>query len=271
MNDLEPELSRLFDAARDATEPAPEDRTRIRAALAAKLASGVLLSSASANAAGAGSGVSGLLGTGWKAALLTQIGSGLLVGTLLGGGATVLVSSVTDPKPTPVDTAVTAPRIPEDFPRQPQRLPAVTSVGARDAVPPVAAPVVAARSSSHPVAGPAASANPSPVSTEVAIAGFPESKPVSVPSDLSNELAIVSRMHAAWQRGDWAGALSAITTHEQQFPHGTLVEEREAVKVMLACRSTDRARAIELGHGFLSRHPNSTHASRIGAVCGTRR
>jgi hypothetical protein len=88
---------------------------------------------------------------------------------------------------------------------------------------------------------------------------------------LSDELALVSRLHESWQRGDEAGVRRAVETHEQRFPRGTLVEEREAVKVMLACRNAEPVRAVGLGSAFLARYPGSTHAARVVAICGVKR
>lgn len=273
MDDLDRELGSLFDAARGTTEPTSEDRTRIRAALAAKLASGALLTSASAQAAAGAGGASmgGFLGKGLKLVLLTQVGPGLLAGTLLGGGASLVASAVTETRTAPADTVVSAAQNTAGSPRSSERLPTVTTVssGAEPLSSP--APVPSLRATAHSAAGSPVSASTSPPSTGSAIAAFPEPRPQPQTSELSSELAVVSRMHSAWQRGDWAGVRSAIQTHEQQFPRGTLTEEREAVKVMLACRSADPARAHELGSAFSSRHPGSTHAARVSAVCGAKR
>jgi|RhiMethySRZTD1v2_1073278.scaffolds.fasta_scaffold01565_13 hypothetical protein len=273
MNDVDRELSHLFDSAREVTEPTLEDRSRIRAALAAKLASGVLLGSASAGAAAgaAHSARVGLLKV-LKIALLTPIGSGLIVGALIGGGTGVVATAMTETTTVPVDTAVTPPKIGTEMPRSPQASQDVTKVGPSRESPAIASPVPTSRSSSRGVPEtPASASTPHPVSAQSAIAAFPGSRQDGGALDLRSELAVVSRMHAAWQRGDWAGVQTAIRNHEQQFPRGTLVEEREAVKVMLACRSADPARALELGSAFASRHPGSTHAARVGEVCGRRR
>ena len=270
MDDLDPELSDLFDAARSVTEPTREDRTRIRTALAAKLASGVLLTSASASAAAgtASATVGGVLSKGLKLILLAQVGPGLLVGTLLGGGASLVAWVATDPRTASPDSAVSPAQATAGSPRSTDRLTTVTTVSSGDRLPRTTAPVPTPRSSSRAVAGQSPSASERPRSPEPAIAAFPEPKSQPGESELSNELAVVSRMQSAWQRGDWAGVRSAIRAHEQQFPRGTLTEEREAVKVMLACRSAEPTRALELGSSFSSKHPNSTHAARVSTICG---
>jgi hypothetical protein len=270
MNDLDHELSHLFDAARSATEPTRADRKRIRAALAAKLASGVLLTSASAHAAAgsAGATVGGAVSKGLKLVLLTQVGPGLIAGTLLGGGASLVALVATDPTPAPSDIHVSPAQVSAQSAHSTARPAPVTTVSSGGPSADTPAPAPSPRSSLRPVAEPLPSAADRPSSALPAIAAFPEPKPQPQPerSELSNELATVSRMQSAWQRGDWAGVRSAIQSHEQQFPRGTLTEEREAVKVMLACRS-DPARALELGATFSAKHPNSTHAVRVSAVC----
>jgi hypothetical protein len=269
MDDLDPELSRLFDAARGVTDPTREDRTRIRSALAAKLATGVLLTSASAKAAaGAGANLGGVLGKSLKLVLLKQIGPGLLVGSLLGGGASLVAAVASGPSTAPPDTGVSQARSTAHSRPSNASLPPVTTVSSAGALP-RAEPLPSPRSSMRPEpADQPPPANDRFHGPEPAIAAFPEPKPQPPASELSGELAVVSRMQSAWQRSDWAGVRSAIRDHEQRFPRGTLSEEREAVKVMLACRSTEPARAIELGASFSSRHPNSTHAARVSAVCG---
>jgi hypothetical protein len=268
MDDLDRELSHLFDAARSVTEPTREDRARIRAALGAKLASGVLLTSASAQAAAgtAGAAVGGAVSKGLKLVLLTQVGPGLVVGTLLGGGASLVASVATDPMPAPSDTSVSPAQTGSQSAHSTGRPASVTTVSSGGPSARTTAPVSSSRASLRPVAEPWPSAVDHPGSPVPAIAAFPEPRLESERSELSSELAVVSRMQAAWQRGDWVGVHSAIRAHEQRFPRGTLTEEREAVKVMLSCRN-DPARALELGAAFSAQHPNSTHAVRVNSVC----
>jgi hypothetical protein len=89
----------------------------------------------------------------------------------------------------------------------------------------------------------------------------------STASELGGELALVSRMHAAWRAGDFPAVQAAISAHERQFPAGSLVEEREAVKVMLLCRSVSAERAGQLALQFVRQHPGSPYAARVRAAC----
>jgi len=269
MDDIDRELGHLFDAARDVTEPTFEDRRRIRAAVAAKLGSGVVLSATSAKAAAGagGASVGGFLGKGLKLALLKLVGPGLLAGTLLGGAASLAVSATIDTGRPPAEATVT----PTESRRPSEPLRPLANVSPHETLPAVTAPVPSPRPSPRAVADAPRAALSSAASVGSAIATFPQPKTQPATSDLGRELSLVSRIHQAWQRGDWAGVRTAIRTHEQEFPRGTLTEEREAVKVMLSCRSADPARALELGSAFATTHPGSTHAARVAAVCGARR
>jgi hypothetical protein len=268
-DDFDSDLGRLIDAARSATEPTAEDHTRIRARLAAKLASGVVLTSATASAVG-GAG-SALTSGGLKLVLLTQVGPGLLAGTLLGGGVSLLAATVSDPPTKDTDTAVSAAPAPAGSARAPIQLPVVTGVSSRAALPQAETAPLRERSSARLPAEAVTSERGHTRSTESAIAAFPPPKARTENSELSDELALVSRIQQAWQRGDAAGARRAIETHEQRFPRGTLTEEREAVKVMLACRSGEPTLASKLGSAFLAQYPGSTHAARVSAICKVKR
>jgi hypothetical protein len=267
MDDLDADLGHLFDAARRATDPTSADRSRIRAALTAKLASGVLLTAASANAAAGGGGI---LGKGLKLVLLKQVGPGLLAGALLGGGTSLMASAASDRTTTPTDTAVNPARFSAELRGPSVKLPPVTNVSSPADVPRDSVATPRAGSSTRAVGNPAPPASQRPSSAESAIAAFSEPTQTET-SELSDELTIVSRIQQAWQRGDVAGVRRAVETHEQRFPRGTLTEEREAVKVMLACRSAEPGRATGLGSAFLSRYPGSTHAARVSAICGVKR
>ena len=271
-DDLDPELNRLFDAARDATEPTFEDRGRIRAALAAKLATGVLLTSTSANAAAAAGGATGtFLGKGLKLVLLTQVGPGLVAGTLLGAGASFVASAASDAVQAPKDRTVSTVQTPPDLRGPSAARQPVASVSPPADPPPDPALVPRPRPNQRAVADAPAPASSAPSAAEPAVAAFPVAKKRPESSELSDELALVSRMHESWQRGDEAGVRRAVQLHEQRFPGGTLTEEREAVKVMLACRNAEPRRAAALGSAFLARYPGSTHAARVVATCGVKR
>jgi hypothetical protein len=272
MDEVDRELCHLFEAARGATEPTADDRARIRTALAAKLASGIVLTSGSAHAlvGSGGATAGGIVGKGLKIVLLTQVGPGLVAGMLLGGAASVLASAAA----TDAETAASRTTIGGTPERVASASTAATISNISEVVPrdPVTRPADSSRisaSRSHAPAPPPPATCESPDCIPSATAAF--SEPQSDTSELNRELAIVSRIHEAWQRGDWSGVRNAIRIHEQQFPRGTLTEEREAVKVMLSCRNVEPARAVELGDEFLRRHPGSAHAARVGAACGRKR
>jgi hypothetical protein len=261
-DDLDRDLEHLFDAARRATEATPGDRRRIHAALSAKVATGLVLIPAAAKSASA---AGGLLGKGLKLVLYTQILPGLVVGTLLGGGASWLASETTRAEVAPLVSAA----IPPSKAVQPGAVAASSRAEANPgsgAVPPRAG---VQPPSAGPGTRPATPLDSSACANEScgkrAVAAFPGPTETS---DLGSELALVSRMHQAWQDGNWPAVKDAIRAHERAYPRGTLTEERRAVAVMLACRTAEPAQARALAQDFARAHPGSTHRGRVSAACG---
>ncbi|HKQ70351.1 MAG TPA: hypothetical protein VJT73_13470, partial [Polyangiaceae bacterium] len=97
----------------------------------------------------------------------------------------------------------------------------------------------------------------------------PAPEPAS--SSLASEIGLLSPMHEAWRSGDVNAVARAIGEHERRFPRGVLAEERDALKVMLACRSADPKRAAQLASEFAAGHPGSPHKGRVSVACGDKR
>jgi hypothetical protein len=140
---------------------------------------------------------------------------GLRVGVVLGAaGATAL-----RPAPAPTVRPEVAPRV------APPAMPAAA------APPAVAAPAVAAPA----VAAPAVAAP--------AVAPRPERAPGG--DALAREQLLLQRCRSALLRGNGAAALEAVQLHARQFRAGSLVEEREALRIeaLAQLRRGDEARA----------------------------
>jgi hypothetical protein len=267
--DVERELDELFDAARRVTEPTRRDRTRIGKALAAKVAAAAVAGSVSTKAAGAtAAAATGIFGKGLKVMLLTQVVPGLVAGGLLGGGASWLASAspnsevLAAPSAPSASADHTAPALGPPMSRPTASTRAVTEP------PPAVRPKPSQRLDSPRTAeAPPLSACQGAACPPQGLAGFPAPARGTDASELNSELELISRLHRAWQSGNWAGAQQAISEHERRFPRGTLAEERDAIKTMMACRAAPPQKARELAAAFVNKNPSSTHAVRVSAAC----
>lgn len=274
MDERDLDLANAFDAARELTEPTVEDRARNSAALAAKLGAAALLTAAPAKAAFASTAAmaGGAALKGGKLVLLMQVAPALVVGAVLGLGAvwssTLLEpSSKPEPSSAPAPAAATPKAHAVPAPVEP---PAEENVAMPTRNPKAAAPPSAAFGrQAHPAADPSAPACAG-ADCDRAVRAFPEAGAKVEASELGNELALISRMHAAWRAGDFASVGSAIRAHEQRFPKGSLVEEREAMKIMVSCRSSSRQRAAQLAAAYVEQHAGSPYAARVTAACSGR-
>ncbi len=85
-------------------------------------------------------------------------------------------------------------------------------------------------------------------------------------SRLSEETALLRKAWAALDTGRGVQAATMIATHEREFPKGSLVEEREAVRAVLGCKR-DADQAERLAAAFATRYPKSVHRTRVRRAC----
>jgi hypothetical protein len=90
----------------------------------------------------------------------------------------------------------------------------------------------------------------------------------AVPDDdgTSQELAFVHRIQAALVADAPTKALAMCAEHEQRWPHGTFVQEREGLRAIAACQAGSRD-AVELAHGFFSKFPRAPLTGRVRDAC----
>ncbi|MBK7857711.1 MAG: hypothetical protein IPJ65_03590 [Archangiaceae bacterium] len=160
---------------------------------------------------------------------------------LLGVGAAVLVAvlltRVSRPTPAPVPLA-----------RQ----------GAAAAAP--AAKVEPARAPEPPAAPVAA--KPRPAAPPRAVRALP------APEDaLAAELEVLGQASRALATGQPEQALGFAEQHRLRFPHGALVEEREAVRLLARCAQPGFADAGPELARFLEAWPRSAQRQRLEAAC----
>lgn len=93
----------------------------------------------------------------------------------------------------------------------------------------------------------------------------------AVLSDTIREEAILlGRVRGALRRNDIREAESGIREHAARFPHGLLVEEREAALVLCLCRSGTHADAAAALLVFVERFPRSALRASVDAECRDR-
>lgn len=91
--------------------------------------------------------------------------------------------------------------------------------------------------------------------------------PPSEVSTLKEELRLLNNAQMARRSGHIARALAYLGEHEQRFPNGLLVEEREAARVFTYCKDNRLAEARAVTNSFLSRFPNSPLTGRVKSSC----
>lgn len=85
--------------------------------------------------------------------------------------------------------------------------------------------------------------------------------------DLAAELRLIQQAQTALAGSDTAGAQAALRSHARAFPHGHLVEEREALGVQVLCASGRTEEARRAGAAFVARHPGSPQVGRVRRTC----
>jgi hypothetical protein len=117
-----------------------------------------------------------------------------------------------------------------------------------------------------PVA-PVAAPTDAPVATPTATPTVARPRRVETGDDLAGELLLIQRAQRALARGDGEAALEALDEHARVHPHGRLVEERQAARVLGLCAvgRADEARAAATR--FLARYPASAQAARVRGAC----
>jgi hypothetical protein len=285
MNDLLPEDAALLDLARDGHEPTRSDRTRVRAALIAKLGVGAGLATAastSATATGAthvGQTASSAATAGAAAKVLGMIAFVAVVG----GGAALAYRAAQ--RPNAASTALPLP--PSVKPSEPS-----TALPAPLEPPPVVSPLAVPRPTTpKPLDGtsdlPAARSDPRekvrptvlPIGAAVATTrvetGLNPSSPGALPplnpTTLEAETRLVRAGIAALREGDPADALDLFDEHARTYPNGVLAEERAAERITALCHLDRVDEANRAAATFVREHSGSPLVARVRSGCaGTR-
>ena len=88
----------------------------------------------------------------------------------------------------------------------------------------------------------------------------------ATPVPTNAELQLLRLARQDLTRGDFAGALAAVAEHERQFRHGSLVEEREALRVKSLAGLGRDDEAQRAAAQFHARFPHSVLLSTFGRM-----
>ncbi len=208
---------------------------------------------------------------------LKGLGLGLVLGTALAGGVTILSSArngALPPRPalsSPVvaratKTATARGEVPAELPlvRSPEPTP--------NPGPPTSSSGQHSTSRLSPSAGTAEDATRA-LSVPSGTVAFPDSAPSAVafttvptPASVTSATALaesreVADARRALRSGDPRGALTRLQALGREFPNGILVQERDALVIEALSAAGDSGAARERAKSFLERYPKSPHAA----------
>jgi hypothetical protein len=258
MDDLPPEIAALVEQKRRADEPSADDQARVAKSLAAALGlpntgwGGPEAAEAAASSA-APTAASGAF-MGLKTALVTAV-------VVITGASAVFVWRGAAPAPDA---------------RRPA-MPAVDAAGRGASHPP---PSAAADAPAQPDTHQAPSATPTPASDSATRRDSPpargrkqskDSQPVAAerPQEaaLEGELALITAVSRALDRGETEPAMRLLKEHTTRFPAGFLGEERDALWIVALCKQGNVAQAAAARASFERRAPRSPLRVRIEKEC----
>lgn len=246
--DADERTQQLLRAYRERSAPSPQKRDRAWAAIATAVAA----TPAVASAPPAGNLV-----------LKTALGVGAVLTIGLASWSWGRTSDdAADERPAhsthtaPASGAVAAPTTPEEeevsAPDEGEAAPSPTARAARDSEPSVEAHAVE----------PSEELAPSEATTAPAVV-VPIDPPPS--GTLAEELALMDRARQAIARNDAAEALRALDDHATRFPQGTLVRERDVLRVTALCVAGREDEAIGVAAAAGPRPAITRALSRCGA------
>lgn len=242
------EFDDVIGAARAGFEPSRADRDRVWKGLSARAGlAGAAVVLATKTAAGTAAGTTGAL-AGQSVAGLVKLFFTSVAVTLAAGSAVV---GVTRYRPAEQERARTTAALPSagdarsaaDGPR--------VDTSDRALVPPAVASV---ESAAPPAAGRSALSAPL------------ETTPEAERDEVARELSLLRAARQAANDGQHARAQELLDRLDQQFPRGTLLEERAALRAITACEA-GAARGAEQAAAFLRRYPTSVYAGKVQRVC----
>lgn len=269
MDELPSKARELLALAREAHQPSPEARDRVRRGVALALAASAGAGAASAGTAAAASGTTGGVGAakvGWLAGTAGKL--------LVAGGTVVAIGAAgvaLRHAPVPHDTglrAAQAARPQVSHVAVPSAAPSPRAMAdARDVLPPSAAEAVApaATSAAEPAAVIAPPAG-KPVARVRPLRQPTHAVPAAKPSALAAEMSLLAEASSALARGELVRARGLLQAHRAQFAHGQLGEERRGLETLAHCMTADTG-AVTDARAYLRTAPDGVLAERIARAC----
>lgn len=80
------------------------------------------------------------------------------------------------------------------------------------------------------------------------------------------ELVLVRKMQAAMSKAEPGHVLALCAEHEQRWPHGTFVQEREGLRAIALCK-LEAKHALRHARDFLERYPRTPLGARVREAC----
>ena len=236
MNDLDSRARAIVEAARDADDPSPADRDRIRAVVLVQLAAGAVASTA----------VAGSMTVGMK------LGLAALAVSLVGGGAAGLVHWR---RPQDAASVAAHARVPVGSARHTTASPVATP---EMATPPAIAPSSEESQARRPD-------RPRKLVGQVSR----ERESFTQEDQLNAEVAVLKRAREELRLGRPAQALEALREYDRRFGKGALDEERQAMAAIAACQAHPGPSARAQAEAFMLSSPNSPLLGRVRVACIT--
>ncbi len=95
----------------------------------------------------------------------------------------------------------------------------------------------------------------------------PRAAPRQTGDQVLAELALIQSIKEALDADQPRRALTLVDRHARSFARGTLIEEREALRVVALCAADDATRGLRAQHSFLRTYPRSAYADRVRGAC----
>lgn len=269
MKELRPEVRAFLENARDADNPTPADRARVRKALFVAVAAGsaAAVLTKAAPAAAQGSAVSGAAAAKGMltAPFALKVAGMLAISGVIGAAASVLPSHSVKWEP-PAQRAEPKVAVLQ------QPLDSTNTL-------PLSNPIESDNKTNmeEPAEGQAPAPFPKPMAAPNEPAPSNRSELKTTPQksnskkELENTLEEETRglgeANRALQAGDPERALQLLEEQSRAFDHGELSEEREAARVLSLCKTSREAEAKAALAAFLAKTPNSPLADRVRSAC----
>jgi hypothetical protein len=279
MSDLSPEARRLIDATRDLDAPGARDRTRLRAALYARLAEPTTAAATATKAAATGLIAKAAVG----AAVIAVLGIGAMrprPTTPTAARSATVVRPVAATVALPPSPPVERPAPVALEPVQPvERLlptrrverralapivatvaiapvPPIAPIPPSPPPPPIAEPVMPVVLPATPASGSMVSGSASPPATTVAST-----------DPLASELRLLGGAQVAFDHHHGDRALRILDAYTSAHPAGALGVEALALRVLTLCALDRREEARQFAARLLREAPRSPSAGRVRSSC----